>query len=58
MEDFKIGDFVKVTKPKHICFENIGNVLKVNKNTVIVRVFDCDEFKITINKKFIELLIS
>jgi hypothetical protein len=52
---YKIGDFVKIIKPKHFCFGNIGRVLKINKNSLIISGDDnCDEEIITISKKYVE----
>jgi hypothetical protein len=53
---YKIGDFVKIIKPKHFCFGNIGRVLKINKNSLIISGDDkCDEEIVIISKKYVEL---
>jgi hypothetical protein len=53
---YKIGDFVKIIKPKHICFGNVGRVLKITKASLTIRGDEnCDDEFVTISKKYVEI---
>jgi RNase P/RNase MRP subunit p29 len=55
--NYKIGDTVKIIKPKtHICLGNVGKILKINKNTLIINgdEINCKNASVTINKKYVE----
>jgi hypothetical protein len=57
MTTYKIGDFVKVIKPRnHYCFGNVGRVLKINKASLVIKGDDnCDDNVIIISKKYVKL---
>jgi hypothetical protein len=50
---YKIGDFVKIIKAKHVYFGTISRVLKINKSVLVITSEDGDN--ITISKKYVEI---
>jgi RNase P/RNase MRP subunit p29 len=51
---YKIGDFVKIIKPKHVYFGKVGRVLKISKSTLVI-TRDKDIDFITISKKYVKI---
>jgi RNase P/RNase MRP subunit p29 len=48
---YKIGDFVKIIKPKHLYFGTVGRVLKIGKSTLVISREENNV--ITISKQYV-----